>query len=294
MKKQIKNQKGVAPLVIVIIAGLVLAIGGVGTAAADNSKPGDALHGIDIAIEKTRIALTFDVEAKAELHTEHAAERVAEIKALLDEKGVTAPGIDVALANLIGAKRAVADLATTEAKLEVKAKALDDAFELQEEELEQAFDEAKRPLKLQKKQLKLDLLQALRDGDTEEAAAIQVQIADIKAQLKVLEVQEEIAEDALDLEEDRLEALLEAEEATLEAEEERLEEEEELAEEELERMEEELERKLKEERKLQEEALEAEEEERERLEKEAKKTLEEAEELQKEIEDFEEENGLED
>ena len=71
------------------IAALVLslfAVSGVGVAyAADGSAPGDALYGLDTAIEAARLDLTFDQEGKAELALQFAQERLAEIQELAAE-----------------------------------------------------------------------------------------------------------------------------------------------------------------------------------------------------------------
>ena len=51
---------------------------------------------MDLWIEAIREFFTFNPEAKALLQTERALERIAEIKALLEIKGVDAPGLKVA------------------------------------------------------------------------------------------------------------------------------------------------------------------------------------------------------
>ena len=90
-----------------------------------------------------------------------ASERVAEVEALLAEKGVAAPGLEVALANLVAQKKAVADLIVQNQELKTQAKALEDLFKQKEEELEAAIKKAKAPLKAQKRELKVQLAQAL-------------------------------------------------------------------------------------------------------------------------------------
>lgn len=56
-----------------------------GGAAADASKPGDALHGADLTLEKIRLALATSAEAKSNLRVRFAEERVEELDELLDE-----------------------------------------------------------------------------------------------------------------------------------------------------------------------------------------------------------------
>jgi hypothetical protein len=59
-------------------------------------KPGDFFYFLDQWAEALGEFFTFNPEAKALLQTERALERIAEIKALLEIKGVDAPGLDIA------------------------------------------------------------------------------------------------------------------------------------------------------------------------------------------------------
>ncbi|HCM68109.1 MAG TPA: hypothetical protein DIS62_03850, partial [Candidatus Kerfeldbacteria bacterium] len=66
------------PMIPIIIA-IVMAIVGAGTAIASNSaKPGDALHGVDQALEDARLNFTLGDTAKAEFMLEIAQEREKE------------------------------------------------------------------------------------------------------------------------------------------------------------------------------------------------------------------------
>lgn len=224
------QQAGFVPLVVLVIIG-ALGAGSVATVAvSDNAKPGDILFPIDTAVEELRLAVTTNPEAEVELRTQFAAERVAEVEAALQERGVEAPGLDVALANLTSHKAAVASLVAQQ-QSKTQAKALDDLFEQKEQQLEAAFKEAKRDLKTQRASLKAQLAQATASGDTAKANSLRAQIAQIEAKLDALEAQEEQAEEALEQEEEKLEAQLEAEEKALEEKEEMLEEEQEKLEE---------------------------------------------------------------
>lgn len=95
-----------------LIAGFLL-VGLLGVAIAQNEilpakeplpqlpdpgqKPGNFFYFLDQWVEELREFLTFNPEAKALLQTERALERIAEVKALLEVKGVDAPGLDIAL-----------------------------------------------------------------------------------------------------------------------------------------------------------------------------------------------------
>src|SRR3989344_7846899 len=59
-------------------------------------KPGDFFYFLDQWTEALGEFFTFNPEAKALLQTERVLERIAEVKALLEIKGVDAPGLAVA------------------------------------------------------------------------------------------------------------------------------------------------------------------------------------------------------
>ena len=226
-----QNQSGFAPLVVVVIIG-VLGLGSVATVtAADNAKPGDILYPVDTGFENLRLNLTTSPETQVELRTQFAAERVAEVEAALQERGVEAPGLDIALNNLTTHKVAIASLVTQRQELKAKAKVIEDLFEQKEKELEAAFKAAKRELKVRRADLKAQLAQAIADGNTARADSLRAQIAQIEAQLDALEAQEEAVEEVLEVEEENLEAQFEIEEEALEEKEEALEEEQERIEE---------------------------------------------------------------
>ena len=70
-----------------LFVALIIALGAGGTAVvADNARPGDALFGIDRAVENMRISFSGD-EKKNELRIRFAEERVDEIDALVDDDG---------------------------------------------------------------------------------------------------------------------------------------------------------------------------------------------------------------
>lgn len=87
------------PVLIIALIALITTGGGV-AAASQTSLPNDALYPVKILTEEVREAVTFDNAAKVKLHAKYAADRVAELQKMLDEKGVDAKGLDVALANL--------------------------------------------------------------------------------------------------------------------------------------------------------------------------------------------------
>jgi hypothetical protein len=63
-----------------MIAGVLALAATTGSAAyaANASNPGDALHGLDIAMENVQLNLAPDVASKVQLQLEFASERLAE------------------------------------------------------------------------------------------------------------------------------------------------------------------------------------------------------------------------
>ncbi|MEX0621789.1 MAG: DUF5667 domain-containing protein [Candidatus Woykebacteria bacterium] len=78
----LKSQKGIAPLVLLAVIGVVV-VGVSATAVASNgSKPGDLLYGIDRAVEGIQLAMANAPEAKAQAQIALAQERLQELEAL--------------------------------------------------------------------------------------------------------------------------------------------------------------------------------------------------------------------
>lgn len=77
------------PMIPVIIA-LMLILGGTGTAlAADQAAPGDALFGVDRALEQVRLNFTFGEANRARVMQEIAIERDQELQKLQSQNGET-------------------------------------------------------------------------------------------------------------------------------------------------------------------------------------------------------------
>jgi len=144
---RLKMRTGCAPAVaLALVAALTL--GSVtAVAAADDAGPGDLLYPIDIAAENLRLDLAGSPEAEVELRAGFAAERIAEVQRLLQDGGLEAGELAVALAGLAAQKAAVADLVSQEEELKALAESLDDLFDQAEQELEASFRESRRAMR---------------------------------------------------------------------------------------------------------------------------------------------------
>jgi len=159
---------------------------------------------------------TFNPDGKAHLQITFASERVAEIKVILETKGVEAKGLEVAQsrlqAHLANAATIVVDQKAEGKDVSMLAKELDDEFEGPKTALEQSFKEQERALEAQEKDLKAKIREARLAGDTAQVEALVKQLGEVKAQKELLELKEEEAEEALEREEERIEEEMEARE----------------------------------------------------------------------------------
>lgn len=201
--------------------------------------PESTFYFLDRFGEALREFFTFNPEGKARLQLAFTAERISEIKVILEAKGVQARGLDVAqsrlLAHLASASAILDDQRAEGKDVSSLASELDDEFDAQKAALKLAFDEEKQAFKAEENELRAKIREARRAGNTAEVEALLRQLADVKTQLELLEQEEEEQEEALEREEERIEeemdAKVEAEKAIREAEEEKEEVTEEAAEE---------------------------------------------------------------
>ena len=193
--------------------------------------PESPFYFIDKLGEILREFFTFSPEGKARLQIEFAAERVAEIKIVLETKGVDAKGLEIAEARLrehLGEATEIVIRQKNKGKdVSALAKELKDDFEEPKSALADSFKSEKKALEAKEDELKAQLKAAVKAGDTAKAEALAQELGQVKAQLELLELKEEELEDDLDEEEEELEdemdAREEAEEAIWEAEEEKAE-----------------------------------------------------------------------
>lgn len=155
---------------------------------------------------------TFNPEAKAKIQTEFAGERIAEIKAMVEKKGVNAKGLNIAESllqtNVAYAAEIVSEEKTSGKDVTALAKTLNDEFDARDKLLEQTFKDAKAQLKAQRKEIKTNLLaEARRTGDTAQIVVLEAQLKDIDGQI-----------DALGQKKDQLEGNLQNEQKNIEKE----------------------------------------------------------------------------
>lgn len=171
--------------------------------------PESPLYFFDQLAETLQELFTFSPEGKAHLQITFAAERIAEVKIIMETKGVDAPGIDVARKRLQGHLQGATDVLLSEKSkgndVSALAGELDDELADSKSVLEQAFEDEKNTLEDGLETLKKRYEAAKRSGNTTEATALSDEIAATKAEMKLLETKKEELDDDIAEEEDEFE-----------------------------------------------------------------------------------------
>lgn len=191
--------------------------------------PESPFYFIDKLGEALREFFTFNPEGKARLQITFAAERVAEIKIILETKGVNAKGLEVAQtrlqANIAKAAVIVENEKSKGKDVSELAKSVSEDFDINKEALKHAFKDQERALETKEDELKAKIREARRAGDTAQVEALVKELGEIKAQKELLELKKDGQEEALEQEEEKIEKEVEkkedAEKAIREAEEEK-------------------------------------------------------------------------
>jgi hypothetical protein len=224
-------KKAFVPLLVLTLftSGTALAHSPQAALPSAGLTPESAFYFLDTFSESLREFFTISPEGKARLQITFAAERIAEIKVVLETKGVDAKGLEVAQAKLqANLERVNALLAGQKADgkdISELAKELDDDFDGPKSALKEAFKAEKRALEVQEKELKAEIREARQAGDTALIDALVKELGEVKAQKELLELKADEQEEALEKEGERLEEELEdteeAEDAIREAEKEK-------------------------------------------------------------------------
>ncbi len=138
---------------------------------------------------------TFNPESKARLEITFARERVAEIKLVLEDRGVNARGLSVAEErlsdNLSRVTAILADQKQDGKDTSDLARELSDDFDPAREVLKSTFKSEADTLDAKIDELKAKLKEARLAGDTAQVEALSKEIADLKAQKELLEQHED-------------------------------------------------------------------------------------------------------
>lgn len=160
---------------------------------------------------------TFKPENKARLQIAFAAERVAEIGAILEARGVDAEGLGIAEArlreHLADAAAIVADQKSRGDDVSGLARELGDEFKESRSALAETFKTHERVLESNKDELEAKLKAARRARDTATVEELTRELARAEDRLNLLEQTQEDLDEELEEEEETLEDLEDPEDA---------------------------------------------------------------------------------
>ena len=177
--------------------------------------PESPFYFLDKLGEALQEFFTLNPEGKAHLQITFAAERIAEIKVVLEAKGIEAKGLDIAQSRLqVHLAKAAAIVKKEKGKgkdVSTLAQELDEKLKAPKSLLLESFKEQKRELKEQEDQLKTQLKEAHLAGNVAQEEIVAAQLGQVKAQLELLELREEDIEDEIEAEEEKIEEEMEDE-----------------------------------------------------------------------------------
>lgn len=186
------------------------------TLSSAGLTPENPLYFFDRLGETLQEFFTFNPEGKARLQITFAAERIAEIKVMLDAKGVEARGLDVARSRLQANIAKVANIVESEKSkgkdVSELAKSLSDDFDAHKAVLRDTFKDQERVLEAKEDELKAKIREARQTGNTALVEALVGELGAVKAQQELLKVKEDEQEEGLEQEEEKIEREMEAKE----------------------------------------------------------------------------------
>jgi len=149
--------------------------------------PDSPLYVLDRAMETVQEFFTRNAQARARLQVSFAAERVAEIKFLLETNGVEAKGLDVAQTRLEAHVARVTDIIESQQESGSDVSALTeevlDDFQQQREAVMRAFQKTQQGLNAEMEALQEQLRLANQGSDTALQERIRVEMAAVEAEV---------------------------------------------------------------------------------------------------------------
>lgn len=170
----------------------ILAFGQTATTTLPNPglTPDSPFYFLNRVGEALQEFFTFNPEAKARLELQFAAERIAEIKAILEAKGAAAPGIETAKtilnANLAKASLAVISERAAGRDVSELGKEVSDKISSQKLTLSGIFGERHRKLSEKEKTARELLKEADKKGDEEKAKELAKDLSELASEKAAL------------------------------------------------------------------------------------------------------------
>ncbi len=201
-----------AAMSLLLTGGAVSA--SVGTSAAKflvkaGLTPENPFYFLDRWGETLKEVFTFNPVSKARLQLEFVGERIAEIKSMLENKGIKAKGLTAAQENLKKSVSRAADILEKETtkgeNISEFAREINDDLKAKKDALKQVFEEQKQALEKQKEDIESKIDEARKALDSAQVEALLKQLTDIKNQIKLLKSKWREQENSLENEERRIE-----------------------------------------------------------------------------------------
>lgn len=182
--------------------------------------PGSPFYFFDGMGETLQRFFTFNPEKRARLEITFAKERIAEIKLILEEKGVTAQGLDTAEAKLQDNLLRATTILTKE-KQDGKntndiAKELSGKISPAQDELKETFKSEKEALEVKIDELKAKLKEARRVGDMAQIQVLMKELVDVRAEKELLDKSDDDNEEAIDEVDEKIDEAMELKEEAAE------------------------------------------------------------------------------
>lgn len=173
-----------------VIAVFVLGTGTMAV-ASQTSLPGDPLYPIKLLTEKTQSSLAVTSKMKVKMQSDFAAKRVAEVKAIVEQKDANPEKIEIAMTNF--QKTAAESIAIIEKESKKgtdatkMAKNINDELDKNAEVLKQILETQKTILKEKEKTIENNILEAEKSNDRILSESLSNQLGKTKTKRKSFE-----------------------------------------------------------------------------------------------------------
>ncbi|MFC1962942.1 hypothetical protein ACFLWB_02980 [Chloroflexota bacterium] len=171
-------------------------------------SPDSPFYFLDMFGEFLQEFFTFNSEAKVKLQLAFAAERIAEMKEILETKGTETKGLKEARARLETHAAKATDITEKEKgkgkDISAQAGEIVDNFHWQRKAIKQVFNKTKQEFSNEREVLHNQLLDSIKIGDTIEEEHIRQELTALEAEKDAAETEKDEAIHALEAEKERL------------------------------------------------------------------------------------------
>jgi hypothetical protein len=179
-------------------------------------KPGDFFYFLDTWRESIQEFFTFNPENRATLQARFALERIAEVNALLEARGIEAPGLDTAQEkirrNMERANEILEQQRARGREISTLAKRLEAEFDTRQNLFESVLDAQETRIEANIEEKEAEIEAALAANNFQKVVELRAELEELKTKQERLEALKERFIATLDAEEKRMELKMEARE----------------------------------------------------------------------------------